>query len=108
MPIWPDAARLWRTTLPTGSRLALHIDVGRTRLQIDEMQLSSAVAAPMPTRDQPRRHQVPGGRIMRATSALISGEASWSSSAAASLRRRMILSRLLAASTIAVPVIAAA
>jgi hypothetical protein len=30
-------------------------------------------------RDRPSRHQVPGGRIMRAKNALISGEASWPS-----------------------------
>jgi hypothetical protein len=45
-------------------------------------------------------------RILRAKNASISGEASWPSSVA-SLRRRMIVSRLLVAVTIAGPVIAA-
>jgi hypothetical protein len=58
------------------------------------------------TRDRPSRHQEPGGRIMRAKNALISGEASWPLSA--SSRCRIALSRLLAAVTIAGPVIAAA
>jgi hypothetical protein len=36
-----DAARRWRQTLPVGARLALNIDAARTRLQIDEMRLTS-------------------------------------------------------------------
>ena len=61
-----------------------------------------AVAAPMASRDRPGRHEELSGRIMRAKNALISGEASVSSSAIS--RRR---SRLLVALTIAGPVIAA-
>ena len=41
-----------------------------------------AVAAPVPSGDRSGRHQEPGGRIMRAKNALISGEASVLSSAA--------------------------
>ena len=59
-----------------------------------------------PSWDRPGRHQEPGGRITRTTSAFASGEVSWPSSA--SSRRRTALSRLLAAVTIAGPVIVAA
>jgi hypothetical protein len=63
-----------------------------------------AVGPPVPSGDRPGRHQEPGGRIMRAKNAFTSGEASVSSAAS----RRLSLSCLLVARTMAGPVIAAA
>jgi hypothetical protein len=44
-----------------------------------DRQRMVAIGPPVTVRDRPSRHQVPGGRIMRAKNALISGEASWPS-----------------------------
>jgi hypothetical protein len=72
----------------TGTRGAAHPGLARPMPAGRCRNCASAVSGP------PWGHQAPGGRIMRAKNALISGEASWPSSSFS--RRRIALSRLVA------------
>ena len=77
--------RLWRSSASRRSGRRRCPEPRRERAQrlIEgfgfDRQRMVAIGPPVTVRDRPSRHQVPGGRIMRAKNALISGEASWPS-----------------------------